>query len=484
MTDRDRTDEEGKPLGEGAELDLSDLTEQSDAGDAQSLLDEAALEGGAPTGEVDSLTEPDMGALVGEGRDEHEAPDLDLSSYDAPDDMTQDETGDEAGTEASDSEPQAAASGLFSDPADEIATESAAAGDAPSDEPKQQEESDYGADTSWLDDVVRAREEAVANSPEDDGEDDDFGGDGEGPEAPEKSGSKLPLLLVLLAVAAGAAFYFSGSKPEQPSKPVPAHQSVPTPDTSAPQAAGQSGPDTSMEAMSTPESGTTAGSDQQTVSVDQDEQKMAVITPKTLENTAPAAGSAEQTRPQQPEAREAAAPEAPKPAVAATPKAASTQQGGYTLQGGVFVFRSSLKQAQKKVQKLGFEPRVSVEKKRLPMIRLRVGRFPAEVALAKLKQVQKLAPHGAFALKKGDQVTIYAGSYYFAKAAHRATKRLKAKGLPVQEETAKVRVPVHVLHFGSFGDRKAAEAKLAEVKAAGMNAFVEKQSAAKKGSTK
>lgn len=144
----------------------------------------------------------------------------------------------------------------------------------------------------------------------------------------------------------------------------------------------------------------------------------------------------------------------------------------YSLQGGAFIFRSNLEQLQAKLAGMGFTSQVSEGKKTVPMIRLRVGVYPEADAAAKLKEVAAASDAGAFALRKDGGTAIYAGSYFYASSAERAAKQLAAKGIIVEQEATNVTVPMYILQFGAFTTRKEAEAKLAEIKAAGIEAKV------------
>lgn len=530
MSDHDHTDEAGKPLNE-AVIDLSDVTKPSDT-EFQNLLDESIFEQESPTNKADTLSEPDMDALVSEdtlGSDAGEEPGLsapqgdeamdtaeseemfadqgsisadvpevtaqveedddlpvaeaspddepvapDLSQYQSDFDTPAGEEDDLSADEDDEMvfEPEDENDAAFESSSEEDGEETAfepisAAGDMDAEEHSEGTDDEYGSDTSWLDDADEgADEDESVEIPS------GHGGD-EPPEPPEKkSGSKLPLLLVLLAVVAGAAFYFTNEEPAQPPAPVmePKPAPVPVPTQPEPQAAQPS--DTSMAPApqaatpSEPSSSTEASASGTEPTAVKTENKMAMITPQTPENGAAAMSEAPQK-----EAAKAAAPAAPK---------AMTAQGKYTLQGGVFVSRANLKKMEAKVRKLGFDPQVIDQRKLLPMTRLSVGSFPVSIAPAKLQQVKKIAPHGAFAMRKGDQMVIYVGSYFYAPSAHKAAKLLASKGLPVEEVPAKAVIPVHILRFGAFPDRASAEAKVAELKKAGVNAIVKETGSASK----
>lgn len=537
MSDHDHTDEAGKPLNE-AVIDLSDAADSSES-EFQSLLDESIFEQEPPADNADTLSEPDMDALVSEDTlasgaeepglasapqvdevtdtpaseamvadqetipadvpevivqmeeedddpvaaetspaDEDEAAISDLSQdhpqpdFDAPTEEEDDFSADESDGMTVSDDSQGEDEMAFAPPSEEETDFEpiSAAGDMDADEDSESGD-DYGSDTSWLDDD---EDESVETSS-------GYGGGDEPPEAPEKKGgSKLPLLLVLLAVVAGAAFYLTNEAPEQPRAPVmepkPAPVPVPAqPDQQATQPSDTSMAQTSQEAApqatepqaatpSEPSASTEKGAEEPTAV--KTDNKMAMITPQTPENGAAAMSKSKKMEPAAPkEVKATAAPAAPK---------AMAAQGQYTLQGGVFVSQANLKKMENRVRKLGFDPQVTDKRKLLPMTRLRVGEFPAGIAPAKLQQVKKIAPHGAFALRKGDQVVIYVGSYFYAPSAHRAAKLLASKGLPVQEVPAKAVIPVHILRFGAFPDRASAEAKQAELKKAGMNAIVKK----------
>lgn len=245
------------------------------------------------------------------------------------------------------------------------------------------------------------------------------------------SPARLLLLLVLLATLGGAAlFLFPGEEPV-PAPAAPQKQRIAVPGPSAEAVVEES----LAEAM--PE---------QTVV---EEVKVTV--------TAPPAESA-----------------GGEPAVEARPAAPAVDAtGAYTVEAGAYRLESSLKTAEERLRRLGFEPQVTTAKKALAMTRLRLGSFAPEAGQAKLEELAELAPD-AFVLRQGEELVVYAASYHDLDKARRFADRLFAEGVRVEEEAAEVEVPLFLLRSGTYPDLAAARAAAEQVRTEGLEALVVK----------
>lgn len=173
-----------------------------------------------------------------------------------------------------------------------------------------------------------------------------------------------------------------------------------------------------------------------------------------------------------PEERPAVATPAPdsKPAVGDAPAG----NYRYTVEAGAFRLESNLNRAEERLRRLGFEPRVTRGKKITAMTRLRVGAFAPAEGRARIEELAELAPD-AFAVRQGDEVVVYAASYHDLDKARRFADRLYAQGLRVEEEAARVEVPLFLLSFGEYTDLTSARDAAAQVRADGLGAFVVKK---------
>jgi hypothetical protein len=257
---------------------------------------------------------------------------------------------------------------------------------------------------------------------------------------------QLFLLLALLLVLVGAAAYFFLGEPPAPEAPLPA-TTVRQPIALPPP------PVSSEEAL---------------VKTEQ-------MPPPPAAVGEPAAPAAEPALPVEVAAPAGQAAPAPPPATAAPAPAsdAPAKAGAYSLQAGAFLVKSNLRAAEATVRRLGYEPRVKVVRRTLPMVRLRVGGFFAEEGEAKLKSLKTVAPD-AFLIRQGDFVLVYAGSYQDLDRARRAADHLYQQGIRVEEEPTTAEVPLSLLSFGDFADRRAAEQAAVKAQAAGLEAVVRK----------
>jgi hypothetical protein len=249
---------------------------------------------------------------------------------------------------------------------------------------------------------------------------------------PARGGRRRTLLLLLLLVAlaaAGSFFYFGA--PESPAPPPPAPSVVKKQPIAPPPPAE---PPVAQQAA-----------------------KMPAPPPQAA---SPAAAPATAT------ATVATAVEPKGPSVAAP-----APSGPFTLRAGAYLLKENLRSAERIVRRLGYEPRVTRTRREVTMTRLRLGLFPPAEADARLRELKALAPD-AFTLQAGEQVAVYAASYHDLDQARRFADRLYAQGVRVLEEPVQAELPVSLLSFGDFPDRKTAEATAARATKAGLEVYV------------
>ena len=129
----------------------------------------------------------------------------------------------------------------------------------------------------------------------------------------------------------------------------------------------------------------------------------------------------------------------------------------------------------KKIRKLGYEAKIQNIKRKIPMTRLLVGVYPADVAAKKMRQLKRVAP-GAFTLNKGGQTYLYAGSYLVLdKARIFADTVLSKNGTRVTEEPAEIDRTLQRVTFGSFASKADALKISREAAGQGLDAKLSKK---------
>lgn len=278
-----------------------------------------------------------------------------------------------------------------------------------------------------------------------------------GSSAPTKKGraSRRTLLLLLLLVVLGVAagYNFLGISQPEPQSPIPAvvkKQAIAVPPKPEPKVvpAEPAAPQPAPAPEKVVEKEMPAG--EKVV-----EKKVAVQAPA-------AAASAEEDK----------VVESP-PVSAEKDPSAVVPAGPYVVQAGAFLLKSNLETAEKQIRQLGFEPRVSHGEKVVPMTRLRVAVLPAAEAKKKMREIADMAPD-AFLLKSGNELALYAGSYYDLDQARMYADQLYEKGLRVIEEPAEVAVPLYLLSFGEFADLNAARQEAGRARQIDLEAYVDR----------
>jgi hypothetical protein len=143
----------------------------------------------------------------------------------------------------------------------------------------------------------------------------------------------------------------------------------------------------------------------------------------------------------------------------------------YTLQTETFLFKSRAVAAEKVIRKLGYKPEMREEIREVKMTRLLIGTFPKQKAKAMRKNLLAKAPN-IFLLSKGDQVSVYAGSYGMPAFAEQEKNRLAAEGIMAEKVAAMMPMPVQILTFGVFTDRSAAQTAADLVRATGLKVLI------------
>jgi len=272
----------------------------------------------------------------------------------------------------------------------------------------------------------------------------------------KNSMSRLLLLILLLVVLGGAGFYLYLNMFESPTPPQPTPVAV----QKKPIAAPPKKPEKKEEPapLSTPAAKPVP---EQVTEKPVNEAKTEAVTPPPPAQAPPTVASV-------------APPEVPKSPEAAPMVTPPPPSGRiYTVQAGAFLLKSNLARSEKKIRALGYEPKVTIKKKKVPVTRLRVGDFSIAEGKAELARISKFAPD-AYTAQEGNRLIVYAGSYVDIDRARSISDRLYEKGIQIEEETVNLPRPLHILSFGEFPDLKSAREAAARAKKAGMDVFVSK----------
>ena len=146
----------------------------------------------------------------------------------------------------------------------------------------------------------------------------------------------------------------------------------------------------------------------------------------------------------------------------------------FTLSAGAFLSQKHQREVEKKIRRLGYTPKVETTFSMVPMTRLRLGVYDPATAQTRSRELSAQLP-GLFAMKQGDKVALYAGSYQSLDQARSFADQLYLRGILVDEETVSLRMPLKKISFGSFASRTAAEKAAKRAVAAGLTAQVIKR---------
>jgi cell division septation protein DedD len=142
------------------------------------------------------------------------------------------------------------------------------------------------------------------------------------------------------------------------------------------------------------------------------------------------------------------------------------------VQAGAFLIKGNVTEVAKKVRRLGYEPQLTTVSQMVDMTRLRIGSFTPADAKAKVQELKSQGAPDAFSIPSGEQVNVYAASFYELDKARSFADQLYAKDIRLDEETVRVKVPLTLLSFGNFPDRATAEKAAVKARAAGLDATV------------
>lgn len=184
-----------------------------------------------------------------------------------------------------------------------------------------------------------------------------------------------------------------------------------------------------------------------------------------------------------PETKQTVAAPAPKPKkiVSAEKPVKAGERGTdsgntWSIQVGTYVLEDALSIDMGRLRKAGLEPVItSGVRKKLVMNRLYLAEYTDRADA--MSSLEKLKRHtsDAFILDQGGKHAVYAGSYLLDARAGSEMERLNAAGFKVSMKRADVAIPSRSLSLGPFNDKKAADAALNKLKAAGMKAVISKQ---------
>ncbi|MBI5485373.1 MAG: SPOR domain-containing protein [Deltaproteobacteria bacterium] len=192
------------------------------------------------------------------------------------------------------------------------------------------------------------------------------------------------------------------------------------------------------------------------------------------------AAADKKAEPAKTETKKAAAETAPKAAVPAKPAksaaAASAGGGVWSILVGSYVLEDALSADMGRVRKAGLEPVVKAgPRKKTTMNRLYVSEFAdraeAQAVLDKLKRHTS----DAFIVDQAGKHTVYAGSYLLDTYTATEMERLRAAGFQVSLKRTEVTIPSQSVTLGPYKDKKAADAALGKLKAAGVKATLSQQ---------
>jgi cell division septation protein DedD len=158
----------------------------------------------------------------------------------------------------------------------------------------------------------------------------------------------------------------------------------------------------------------------------------------------------------------------------AAPAALPAIHQPFTLSVGAFLNQKHQREIEKNIRHLGYTPKVQTTYSMVPMTRLRLGVYDPAAAQARSRELSAQCPD-LFALKQGDKVALYAGSYQSLDLARSFADQLYLRGIHVDEETVSLRMPLKKISFGSFASRAAAEKAAKRAAAAGLMAEVVKR---------
>jgi cell division septation protein DedD len=160
---------------------------------------------------------------------------------------------------------------------------------------------------------------------------------------------------------------------------------------------------------------------------------------------------------------------------AKTEAAAAASGGPWSVLVGSYVLEDALSADMGRVRKAGLDPVVKPgARKKSAMNRLFLSEFSDRAAAQTVLDKLKRHTSDAFIVEQGGKHAVYAGSYLLDVRAASETERLGAAGFQVTLKRVEIAIPSQSLTVGPFSDKKAADAALGKLKAAGIKATLSK----------
>ena len=131
---------------------------------------------------------------------------------------------------------------------------------------------------------------------------------------------------------------------------------------------------------------------------------------------------------------------------------------GYYIQAGAFIFKDNLNAPRKKIESLGFRPKVKTGTKLIGMHRLLVGAWDDFLVAEDIANKLRRKGFKAELTSKNERFCVLIGSYYYKNKADRKKKALEAKGFNSRIEKKRISMKINYLLLGPYAtSEKAAE---------------------------
>jgi len=127
-----------------------------------------------------------------------------------------------------------------------------------------------------------------------------------------------------------------------------------------------------------------------------------------------------------------------------------SEKGGYFVQAGAFIFKDNLNTPKKKIESLGYRPRVEMGHKYIKMNRVIVGEWRDFLeAEDTLEQLKREGFRGSL-ISKNEKFSVLIGSYYYRETAIKKKRGLEKKGFEVIIYKEPIKMRIHHLLIGPF----------------------------------
>ncbi|MDT8316910.1 MAG: SPOR domain-containing protein [bacterium] len=131
---------------------------------------------------------------------------------------------------------------------------------------------------------------------------------------------------------------------------------------------------------------------------------------------------------------------------------------GYYIQAGAFIFKDNLNIPRKKIESLGFKPKVKTGTKLIGMHRLLVGEWNDFLIAEEIADKLRRKGFKAELTSKDERFCVLIGSYYYRQEAERKKKALISKGFNSRIEKKRIKMKINYLLLGPYAtSEKAAE---------------------------